>query len=170
MTLHCIYRPALFLCQADGSLAIMEISNNSLIGQPTWVQPKNPSQAINMILLARNGSPLYSQGTHLHLSWAHNNMLTAEPDSSLHGMGGSEMERADQPLSPVGHHDVERANFGTYSHVPDDALSNRSARGQLSLVTMHYCTNACESCVPIARLLWLTPWFKQQMLSQFPRV
>ena len=129
----CTCRPALFLCQADGSLAIMEVSSNTLVGQPTWVQPKNRSQAINMILLGSDGSPLYPQGAHMHLTWPHNNMLTAEPQANIQGRGEFGAGHLEEPLSPVGRHDVEGSSFGTASHVPDDALSNRSARGWLKL-------------------------------------
>ena len=42
-----------------------------------------------------------------------------------------------EPLSPVGRHDVEGASLGSASHVPDDVLSNRSAKG-IPVVCMHY--------------------------------
>lgn len=126
---YVVYRPALFCCQSDGSLATIEVGNNSLHGSPTWVHPKNKSQAITMILLAGDGTPLYPQGTHLHLTWPHNNMLTAESQDRLPSQGHSGAGYAAEPLSPVGRHDVEGAGFGTVAHVTDDALSNRSARG-----------------------------------------
>ena len=114
----------------------MEVSNNTLVGQPTWVQPKNRSQAINMILLGSDGSPLYPQGAHVHLTWPHNNMLTAEPQADIQARGEfGGAGHLEEPLSPVGRHDVEGSTFGTASHVPDDALSNRSARGRLRLHT-----------------------------------
>lgn len=69
-------RPALFMCQADGSLASLEVAGSTLAGKPQWVHPKNCSQAIGMVLLAADGAPLYPQQTHLQLSWPHNNMIT----------------------------------------------------------------------------------------------
>ena len=41
-----------------------------------------------------------------------------------------------EPLSPVGRHDVEGASLGSASHVPDDVLSNRSAKGK-PVLSMH---------------------------------
>lgn len=70
-------RPALFLCQSDGSLAILEVQGSTLASKAEWVQPKNQSQAVNMVLLAANGSPLYPRDAHLHLTWPHNNMTSA---------------------------------------------------------------------------------------------
>ena len=68
------------MCQADGSVASMEVSGSSgLTGQVHWVQPKNRSQAIAMVLLAADGAPLYPQQTHLQLSWPNNNMITPLP-------------------------------------------------------------------------------------------
>ena len=64
------------MCQADGSLASLEVAGSTLAGKPQWVHPKNRSQAIGMVLLAADGAPLYPQQTHLQLSWPHNNMIT----------------------------------------------------------------------------------------------
>lgn len=82
-----------------------------------------------MILLAGDGTPLYPQGTHLHLKWPHNNMLTAEPQSNVQHQGVLGMDHVAEPLSPVGRHDVEGASLRHAGHAADDALSNRSARG-----------------------------------------
>lgn len=89
----CLCRPALFMCQADGSVASMEVSASSgLAGRGHWVQPKNRSQAIAMVLLAADGAPLYPQQTHLQLSWSNNNMITplpvhAYPSGQIPGAG-----------------------------------------------------------------------------------
>lgn len=70
------------MCQADGSLASLEVAGSSLAGKPQWVHPKNRSQAIGMVLLAADGAPLYPQQTHLQLSWPHNNMVTPLPQGA----------------------------------------------------------------------------------------
>ncbi len=73
------------MCQADGSLATLELEGSTLAGKPQWVQPKNRSQAVNMVLLAPDGVPLYLQDTHLHLTWPHNNMTSSLPPDDLSG-------------------------------------------------------------------------------------
>lgn len=74
-----VCRPALFMCQADGSLAIQQLEGSSLGGQPHWVQPKTRTQALGMVLLGADGAPLYPQQAHLQLTWPHNNMITVGP-------------------------------------------------------------------------------------------
>ena len=73
------------MCQADGSLAILEVEGNSLAGKAQWVQPKSKSQAVSMVLLAADGSPLYSKDAHLQLTWPHNNMMSSMPQGKLSG-------------------------------------------------------------------------------------
>ena len=65
------------MCQSDGSLAILEVQGSTLASKAEWVQPKNRSQAVNMVLLAADGSPLYPRDAHLQLTWPHNNMTSA---------------------------------------------------------------------------------------------
>ena len=81
------------MCQADGSLAIQEVQGSSLAGKPHWVQPKNRSQALGMILLGADGTPLYPQQAHLQLTWPHNNMITLGP------AGGSPSGGMQQPCT-----------------------------------------------------------------------
>lgn len=57
----------------------------TLAGKPVWVQPKNRSQAINMVLLGADGAPLYPKDTHLHLTWPHNNMVSLVFQDDLPG-------------------------------------------------------------------------------------
>ena len=78
-------RSALFLCQSDGALAILGVEGTTLAGKPVWVQPKNRSQAINMVLLGADGAPLYPKDTHLHLTWPHNNMVSSIFQDDLPG-------------------------------------------------------------------------------------
>ena len=79
-------RLALFMCQADGSLAIAEVQGSSLPSKPLWVHPKNKSQAVSMVLLAADGGPLFPPGAHMHLTWPNNNMITAaQQDNALSG-------------------------------------------------------------------------------------
>lgn len=80
------------MCQADGSVASLEVSGSSLAGQVHWVQPKHRSQVVAMVLLAADGAPLYPQQTHLQLPWPHNNMTmpllaAASPSGRLWGLG-----------------------------------------------------------------------------------
>jgi len=56
-----------------------------LAGKPVWVQPKNRSQAVNMVLLGADGAPLYPKDTHLHLTWPHNNMISSLLQDDLPG-------------------------------------------------------------------------------------
>lgn len=86
------------MCQADGSVASLEVAGSSLAGQPHWVHPKNRSQAIGMVLLAADGAPLYPQQTHLQLSWPHNNMITPMPSgASVSGQMQQTVRILDQP-------------------------------------------------------------------------
>ena len=85
-------RLALFMCQADGSLAIVEVQGVSLPSKPLWVHPKNKSQAVSMVLLAADGGPLFPPGAHMHLTWPNNNMVTAaQHDNALSGGLSSDM-------------------------------------------------------------------------------
>ena len=78
-------RPALFLCQTDGTLAILGVEGTTLAGKPVWMQPKNRSQAVSMMLLGADGAPLYPKDTHLHLTWPHNNMISLQFQDDLPG-------------------------------------------------------------------------------------
>ncbi|KAL0052569.1 hypothetical protein WJX82_004051 [Trebouxia sp. C0006] len=136
-------RPALFLCQSDGALAILGVEGATLAGKPMWVQPKNRSQAINMVLLGADGAPLYPKDTHLHLTWPHNNMVSsifqddlpgASPRVKNLGAAGFGAE-GEQPTSPTSQHSA----WGVEQHsnvavdAPDDTLSNKSATGPSSI-------------------------------------
>lgn len=79
-------RLALFMCQGDGSLAIVEVQGASLPSKPLWVHPKNKSQAVSMVLLGADGGPLFPAGAHMHLTWPNNNMVSAaQHDETLSG-------------------------------------------------------------------------------------
>ncbi|KAL0036450.1 hypothetical protein WJX77_008242 [Trebouxia sp. C0004] len=141
-------RPALFLCQSDGTLAILGVEGATLAGKPVWVQPKNRSQAVNMVLLGADGAPLYPKDNPLHLTWPHNNMISSLFQDDVPGvspraenLGAAGFGAAglgaegEPPTSPASQHSAweteQRSNVTV--DMPDDSFSNKSATGPSSI-------------------------------------
>ena len=90
------------MCQADGSLAILEVQGSALAGKPLWVQPKNRSQAVNMVLLAADGAPLYPPQTHLHLAWPRNSVTPSRPSALVSGQSRVLCDQPDHNRQATG--------------------------------------------------------------------
>ena len=76
-----VCRVALYVSLIDSSLSIISAEDGSFLGKDEWIKPKNTCTALAVALLDTTGSLLHPAETPLHLTWASNDAVPAQPEA-----------------------------------------------------------------------------------------